>query len=204
MKKYSIAILFLLLGWVVKAQEDISLFRLLNAEYNNGLPYLNHNLETNEALLKPTKAISFQVNTGYLGALLIVQKEKGSVLIGSLKKKGYFLKYYKDANKPLRFEKLDNINELPRLNENTSSTYLFNLNYAGSVGSNASGTSLNPLHRVYITPAGSGTELAFCQENGKLEVKAVTDEDGTRTSTSNPKKLAQKFIFHLQRIKNVL
>ncbi|CAL2107129.1 conserved hypothetical protein [Tenacibaculum sp. 190524A02b] len=204
MKKISITLLFLLLGLVVKAQEDISLFRLLSANYHEGLPYLNHDIETDEASLEPNLAIKYQLNTGYLGTFIIIPKGKGSVLIESLKKRGYFLKYDKGSSKSLRFEKLDNKNKLPRLNENTNSTYLFNLNYAGSVSSRASQSSLNPFRHVYITPAGSGTELAFSNEDGKLEVKSVTDEDGKRTSTSSPAKLASKFIFHLQRIKNVL
>lgn len=190
MKKF-LTILLLLLGFTVKAQEDITLFRLLNKQglQQNLNIVLHHNLIDNTPHSNTPVPKDFKFDTGYLQSLIIkpIEQNDGNVLICSLKKKEYYLKYDISA-KTLVFALLD---------KNNLSNYTWNINYAGP----KEPPYLNQ-DVVYITPK-KNSNLSIVNDSGVFRLSTITDKNGNPINNQNAK-LADKFIFYLQTMNNAL
>ncbi|WP_431165002.1 hypothetical protein [Tenacibaculum halocynthiae] len=189
MKKISITILFLLLGLVVKAQEDITLYRLMNKQYTaGGLLALQHNTVTNKAILIQPEGVKFDVKTGYLQALIIkqVKNKDGVVFICSLKNKDYFLKYNEAGN--FSFAKMDKTKQ---------ANFMWEVNYAGPKKDGILNEDL-----VYLSPKIKSS-LSIVNENGELKLTPIFDKNGVKVDKKKSK-LADKFIFYLQKMNNAL
>ncbi|CAM1355645.1 hypothetical protein [Tenacibaculum halocynthiae] len=187
MKKISITMLFLLLGFVVKAQDDITLYRFMNKQLTaGGLMALQHNTVTNKATLIQPHGVKFDLNTGYLQALIIqqVKNKDGVVFISSLKNKGFFLKYNEPGN--FSFAKMDKTKQ---------ANFMWEVNYAGPRKDGILNEDL-----VYLSPINEPS-LSIVNENGELKLTSIFDGNGAVVDNKKSK-LADKFIFYLQKMNN--
>lgn len=195
MKKYSITILFLLLGWVVKAQEDITLFRFLSKNKENGKTYaLTTNLKDNTLVAKEITDQDFNFKTGYLDGFIVMPHpifKSGQVLIVSAKDKTKFLKL-----NPQTF-KLEIGNYFTHANKNNldENSYGWYLNFAGSN------------EEVHLQPPFLYTN-ALTLENGSFKIKNMEDTKGNPAdfggSLSDGERISDKQIFVIQKLTNSL
>lgn len=195
MKKISITILLLLLGIVVKAQDDITLFRLVNSDSSLNKTFLaSHNPENNLLVPKEITNSEFNIRTAYLNALILVPhptlKSKGGVLIVLAKNKKLYLK--NNIGKAISFEdySLDS-------HESEKNKYVWYLNYAG----------VN--NKVYLTPfyfSTGDSEWGVKRDNDSYSYTILHDSNDVRRNDTNRDKwkVDNRFVFNLQSIKNSL
>ncbi|WP_442265420.1 hypothetical protein ACSIGC_13945 [Tenacibaculum sp. ZS6-P6] len=194
MKKVSIAILFLLLGLVVKAQEDITLFRFLSKKQENGKIYvLTPEIKNGHLLAKEITNEDFNLKTGYLDAFIVMPHpnlKKGEVLIVSARDKKSFLKLDYSASK------LELGNYFTDTHRAKDYFYRWHLNYAG--GNN----------EVYFQgPLDNTTSGALTFDNGVFKLQRIEDTKGIKTPTDGsgvPKgeRIADKQVIIIQKLKN--
>ncbi|CAL2095805.1 hypothetical protein [Tenacibaculum sp. 190524A02b] len=196
MKKISITILFLLLGFVVKAQEDITLFRFLSKKQENGKVYsLTANVKDGALMAKEIKAKDFTIETGYLETFLIIPHpafNNGEVLIVSAKNKKNFLK------RDVTGTKLELGNYYTDTLKSKDYYYKWSLNYAGSN------------NQVYFqAPLENTTSGVLTLSRGVFKVQRVEDTKGglapvNGEGIASGERISDKQIIVIQKIKNTL
>ncbi len=196
MKKISITMLFLLLGFVVKAQDDITLFRFLSKKQENGKSYaLTANVKDGSFVAKEVTPGEFNLKTGYLEAFLVMPHpafKNGEVLIVSAKDKKSFLKMDYTGTK------LELGNYYTDKNKSKDYFYRWYLNYAGAN------------EQVYFQgPLENTTSGVLTLNNGVFKLQRIEDTKGTLTPISGEgvasgEKISDKQIIVIQKLKNSL
>ncbi|CAL2083546.1 conserved protein of unknown function [Tenacibaculum sp. 190524A02b] len=192
MRSIYLTLLFLLLSIGVKAQDDITLFRLINNDSSSNKTFLaSYNPSNN--LLEPKEITNsnFDLKTGYLNALMLVPhptlKNEGGVLIALAKNKKLFLK--------IKFGRPFFENYSKETIESEKNKYIWYLNYAGDNT------------KVSLVPyTNNDGRRGMVRSGGNYWHTIYHDSNGIRRSDSNKDtwKVDNGFIFSLQSIQNSL
>lgn len=187
--------LFLLLGLVVKAQEDITLFRFISKKEVSGKVYaVSPFFKESLIQAKELSSKTFDLETGYLDAFILIPHpdlNAGTFFIASAIDKTVYLRPDSFSKKIL----LRDYNNDPSLSKPIF--YAWTMSYAGSKD------------EVYLEPFlknNEGEVLTF--ENGSFILKGIEDTKGVaireNDRVSSGERISDKQIIIIQRLKNSL